>query len=57
MILNVNFSKKSMNLNEKAFVKTILLNQKFSVSSDFELKIFRLVRLGINFSTTRQILT
>ena len=45
-----------MILNEKVFVKSMILNKKFFVLSDFEEKYFRLVRFWINFSTMRQIL-
>ena len=55
-----------MILNEKIFVKRMILNENFSSSqilnwniffwSDFEKKIFRLVKFRINFFTTRQIM-
>ena len=45
-----------MILNEKVFVKGVILKKIFLVLSDFELKFFRLVRFWIKFFTARQIL-
>ena len=45
-----------MILNEKVFVKSVILKKNFFVLSDFESKFFGRVRFRIDFSTTRQIL-
>ena len=45
-----------MILNEKVFVKNMILNYVFFALSDFELKLFRLVRFWIKNYPTCEIL-